>query len=467
MKFINRKEELEFLSECKSLSKKKLFTLLISGLRRVGKTRLILESITEKDVYFFVNENKSSMALLEEYVSLLKGRTIMTKHEAVNSWDDFFDILLGRFYGTIIFDEFQSFKKVDESILGSLQKNIDLHENKKNGLLIIFSGSLIGLLKEMFMGRKQPLYGRLKRQYLLRPLSFKHSLLFCDELKIRNFDDAVKIYSILGGFPKYYVAIEDESLQGSTFEQILDSLFFRQDAPLGNEVQAILSQELGKRSGTYYKILEAIANGHRTISEIASYMSSKETSLTRQIKELQNYFEIVGEEISAFTNKRRYTINHPLIAFWFRYIFPSYSNYRRKDANYLRKTKEHIHNFIGYRFEDISREFLESENSSLQFARTWGKFKGEKGKNNYEIDLVGFNVQSKEILFVECKYKDNVDAEMILTALKEKSRYVQWMDTSRKEHFCIIAKSFKKKLNKKECICYDLKDMEKVFKNAK
>jgi len=60
MRFINREIELSYLKEAKAMSKDKLYTMSIYGLRRVGKTRLILESIKDRDIYFFVNKNKTS-----------------------------------------------------------------------------------------------------------------------------------------------------------------------------------------------------------------------------------------------------------------------------------------------------------------------------------------------------------------------------------------------------------------------
>ncbi len=43
MKFVGREKELNELSEIEALSRKKLFVVALFGLRRVGKTRLLLE----------------------------------------------------------------------------------------------------------------------------------------------------------------------------------------------------------------------------------------------------------------------------------------------------------------------------------------------------------------------------------------------------------------------------------------
>ena len=87
-----------------------------------------------------------------------------------------------------------------------------------------------------------------------------------------------------------------------------------------------------------------------------------------------------------------------------------------------------------------------------------------------EIDIVALNDYTKEILFAECKWKDNVNPKKIIKDLIEKSQYVEWHNEGRKEYFAIFAKSFKEKIEEYDgykVYCYDLRDLEKVLKNSK
>lgn len=467
MKFINRKKERMFIEECKKLSKSKLFSLCIFGLRRVGKTRLILESLEENDLYFFVNKYKQSESLLKEYEDALRSRKILTELESLKSWDDFFRVVFERYKGVIVFDEFQNFSQVDKAVFGVLQKRIDLNENKK-GILIIFSGSTIGLIRTIFFDRKEPLYDRLKRRMQLKPLSFSNIIKICNELNIKNIEEVIALYAIFGGFPKYYVAIEDENLNGKQLDEIFEKFFFMENAVFEDEVNTILSLEFGKRRGVYYDILAAIANGSTRISEIASVLGKKETALTRQINELVNYFNIVEIKKQVCGEKRLMFIEHPLMNFWFRFFYKDLSRYKRREKSLVEKIKENINPYVGKRFENVCREvLLHSKIIPLEITiigNQWGKFKGEKGKNTYEIDIVALNEKEKKILFCECKWQDDVDAEEILSKLKEKSNYVDWNNGKRKEYFAIFAKSFKKKIKEEDLFLFDLRDMEKIFK---
>ncbi len=460
MKFVDRIEEMRYLKETAELSKSKLFTISITGLRRVGKTRLILELLSKDDLYFFVNKDKESTSLLQEYAEILQARKIITELEVLNSWNIFFKTLFERFKGIVVFDEFQNFMAADKSVYGILQKHIDLNENKC-GIFIIFSGSTVGLMKKLFSDSKQPLYGRLKRKMPLKPLMFRDTLEVCHTLGIHSIEEAVRLYAIFGGFPKYYVAIEDEQLGNAGFEKIMDRLFFAENAVLEDEASQILSLEFGKRSGIYYDILAAIASGNTRISEVASVLRKKETTLTRQINELINRFELLSVEKPVTGGKSIFVINHPLLNFWFRFFYKNISGYKRRESWLVNKVKNNTNPYIGLRFEEVCREFLLSQ--KLNFEKTgrwWGAYRENEERKVAEIDIVSINEQTKEILFCECKWKDKVDARKILADLKEKTQFVDWNKDKRKEHYAIFAKSFREKFKEPNVLLFDLKDLE-------
>lgn len=464
MKFIDREYELSYLKEAKLLSKNKLYTASIYGLRRVGKTRLILQFIGDSDIYLFVNKNKTTESLLREYEDTLKKKGILTELETLRDWDDFFTILFKRYKGTVAFDEFQNFHHVDRSVFGTLQKHIDLNENKKD-LFLIFTGSTIGLIKSMFTDAKEPLYGRIKRQLHLKPFTFPAIIRMCAELDIKDITQVVRLYSVFGGFPRYYISIEYENLKGRQFTDILERFFFSDSAIFEDEVMTILSLEFGKRRGIYYDILASIATGSTTISEIASRVGKKETDITRQLNELIHHFEVVQVEKQVTGNKKIHYINHPLMNFWFRYFYKHLSDYNRRDKRLIDKIKKDQNNHAGKMFEHACREYITGNRKVLPFSydvlgRDWGKIHGKpKKENQYEIDLVALNENTKEILFSECKWKENVNPGKILKQLKEKADYIQWNKSTRKQYFAIFARSFTHRIVEPGVMLFDLEDI--------
>ena len=98
-----------------------------------------------------------------------------------------------------------------------------------------------------------------------------------------------------------------------------------------------------------------------------------------------------------------------------------------------------------------------------RIGRQWGKIRGAPGgRNAYEIDIALLNEDTKEILFVECKWKNlsQGQAETILGELSEKSRHVDCNNEVRTEHFGIIGKRLEGKdvLRRRGFVVLDLDD---------
>ena len=456
LRFIDRKTELDELNTIEKLSRKKLFVLTIYGLRRVGKTRLLLEFLNKGGMYFFVNRNKTSDDLLLEFQGILKSNKVLGELESLPSWEKFFEICTTRELPPLVFDEFQNFVDVEPSILGSLQKNIDLHES--NPGLIILSGSLIGLMKMTFQNVKEPLYGRIKQSIRINPLGISACFEIGKELSLDK-DELIKLYLIFGGYPKYYVAIEDFDLKGKTALEILDALFLNKSAPLDEEVTTILSQEFGGRSGIYYSILEAIATGNNRLSSIAGYLNVPVTSITRQIGDLKDNFELIQIEKPYQGKRGIYTIKHPLLEFWFSQIYKNFSDYASRNPDFIFKLKENLNCYYGRAFERAAREFIVAKLNLSTAQRQWGKIpNAEKGKDNYEIDLIG--TDKKSFYAFEIKWQDLTYVETLglLDQLTTKAKFVQRLPEN--ILFGIVAKKIdeKEKLRAANYLIYDLDD---------
>jgi len=456
MKFVNRESEMQEFKELEHLSKKKLFVIALYGLRRVGKTRLLLEFLKNKGLYFFVNKNKTSADLLNEFQEILRTNKVITELEKLDSWDKFVETIINRNAPPLVFDEFQNFAFAEPSFFGIFQKNIDLNENKPG--MIILSGSLIGLMKKLFKDSKEPLYGRVKKGIKLEPLTMRSCLQLGKELKLEK-EELVKAYCLFGGYPKYYVVLEDFGLEGKKAEQILDALLLAKDAPLEDEVNSILSQEFGGRSGVYYSILEAIATGNNTLSSIAGYINTPQTSITRQINELRDYFELIELEMPYSGKRGIYRIRHPLINFWFSEIYRNFSDYVARKPDFIDALKKNLNAVYGKAFERVAQEFLVSELGLKEAKRQWGKIRdAEKGKNTYEIDLIGRN--SKDSFAFEFKWKNlrHGEALAVLAELQDKVKYVPKLPADLK--FGLVAKHIaeKQKLRAAGYLVYDIED---------
>lgn len=456
LRFIDRKAELNELYTIEKRSRKKLFVAAVYGLRRVGKTRLLLEFLKERGLYFFVNRNKTSGDLLLEFQEILKAKKVLGELEVLPSWEKFFEVCTARELPPLVFDEFQNFVEVEPSILGALQKNIDLHESKLG--LIILAGSLTGLMKKTFRNSKEPLYGRIKQGIRVSPLDLSSCFEIGEELSLKK-SELLKLYLLFGGYPKYYVAVEDFDLQGKTALEIVDVLFLSKSAPLDEEVSVILSQEFGGRSGIYYSILEAIAMGNNRLSSIAGYLNVPVTSITRQVGDLKDNFELIQVEKPYHGKRGIYVIKHPLLEFWFSQIYKNFSDYAARNPEFIRKVKENLNSYYGRAFERAAREFLVAKLSLSKAQKQWGKIRGaEKGKDTYEIDLIGSSEKTCCIFEVKWQELQYSDALRLLEQLVAKAKFVQKLPVG--ILFGIVAKKIeqKEKLRAANYFAYDLAD---------
>lgn len=476
MKFINREEELNSLEEYYKLSKERLITIAVSGLRRVGKTTLIKEFIkNKKALYFFVLETKTSSDLLGEFNEILKKEKIINEYEVINSWTNFFNIIFTRCEGyVIVFDELQNFYSLDKSVFSIMQKMCD--ENKERKINLIILGSLVGLFKNIFEDKKKPLYGRISAKINLKPFEIKNSFTALEHLKYEDIEEMIKIYGTFGGYPKYYAALEEFNLLNKKFEDILQYLFLRDNAPLENEVESILKQEFGRRSGLFYAILHSIALGKTKINEIASNVKMKESSITRHLSELNEKFGLVGNVKLFNKKKKRYYITHPLIRFWFKFIYSKFSEYEINKLDLISQNIQSEFNaYFGRVYEYICKEIIVQKNAEGEFpfhigeiSKWEGAKRTETGREELEIDWIALSRKSKELIFVECKWSDNINAPSVINELAEKAKYVDWNNKERKESFAVFAKSFSKKISEfegRKVHCFDLKDAERTLKN--
>lgn len=472
MKFVNRIKELNNFEKLYGLSKKKCFSTVLYGQRRIGKTKLVREFMKDKPkkLFFFVDDSKNSQLLLEEYVEILKNQNLLGNFEKINTWNEFVEFLFVKCEDyLIVFDEFQNFLSVDRSVFSIFQKNFDIYEDNK--LLFIFLGSIIGLIKEVFENQKAPLYGRIKNSYHLKALNFKNSCVMLKNLGFKKFEEYVEFYSVFGGYPKYYVLLEDYDIKELNTLSIIEKFIFSENGILEKEIYNTLKLNFGNGKTNYYGIMDAISLGNNNLSNIANYVGLQVNSISFFINELVNFYDFIDREVpnseldAKKSKKGIYKLKNNMMNFYFRYVHKNSSLIQSGNIKMvMEKIKIDFNKFVSFSFEDIVREFVlqrKEFSSYSRVGREWGKFKGLKGSNSFEIDVCAVNEKERKILFGEVKWKDNIDGESLLKDLREKGKKVLWNFESREEEYVLFAKSFKNK--PKGIKCFDLKDLEKHF----
>jgi len=468
MKFYNREKERELLK--KIIEGKRTRVVIVKGLRRIGKTRTILEVLKNRYAYIFVPKDKSTSIFLEEMSEDLKIPLFRRLR-------DFLVYLFDK-YEFVFFDEFQNFYYMDKSIYSDFQKLIDKFKRENKNICIFFAGSSYSLINKIFAEYSKALYGRRDIEITLDELSVKNIFEILRDLRINKIEEKVMIYSMFGGIPKFYEIIESVSFK--SFDEIIKLLFENNFKILLDEGNTILKSEFGGEYKTYYTILEAISFGKTKLNEIGSVFDNNINAANRYLTILRKDYNLVARVEPLIKGKQKegiYAIKNIFFIFWFRFIKRCESLYeQRRIKEIIEIFKNNFNTYVGEIFERICYELILDGYVKLPFSFTkigkqWGKIPNKpKGENTYEIDLVSLNEKTKEILFIECKWKNKVNAEKICKELAEKANYVEWNNENRKESFAIFAKSFRKRIKKfegKKVYCFDLRDLERIINSSK
>lgn len=435
--FIDRQQELAVLND--RYARKGAEFIILYGRRRIGKSELIEHFLkTTRGIRFLAREESKHLQLKKISRDCAEFfNDDFLQRSPFGDWDSFFAYLAGKTKERLVIaiDEFPYLVKEDPSLPSIIQEYWD-KRLKDSGIVLILSGSSISMMEEYTMQHSSPLYGRRTGQILL------HGFKFTDVLDyIGNFTQAVEYYSVFGGTPAYIMAIDK---QIGVFENITKKILSA-DASLFKDVEFVLRMELNEPR-YYFSILLSIAKGNNRIGLIMNDTGLDKGLITKYLSILID-LQLVKRKIPVTDNHRSrkglYQLSDNLFTFWFRFVHPNIERIERGEGVLVLQThiQPQIAQYIGKSFESMAEDlFLEfNREGLLPFCfDTIGSW-WDKGE---EIDIVAYQKESSSILFCECKWQEKVNAEKLLVKLKEKAAAVPWMDKTRKEYYCIIARSF-------------------------
>lgn len=435
MEFINRETELKYLNGLWAENKAHL--VIIYGKRRVGKTSIIKEFLKNKESIYFLADKiteQENIKLLSQKIGDYFNDSFI-KERGFSDWYQIFDYLKKK-NEHIVFaiDEFPYLVEANKGISSIFQHGWD-EELKNSKILVILSGSSIGMMETETLDYKAPLYGRRSGQILVKPLTFNQSWKFFPSLK---FDDFINVHTIVGGTPAYLLQF-DKHL--SVNENLRKHIFSPTDY-LYNEIEFILREEL-REPRTYVSILRAVAYGKRKFGEIVNDTGLQKNIIMKYLHILEDLHLIVKEvpvtEKNPQLSKRGlYRLSDQYFIFWFNYVFPYKSELEMgKTELVFQKLKQTFNTLVADNYERIAIEILREQPTRvfpfLKIGRWWEK--------NEEIDIVATNDEENKILFCEVKWSNKQVGTNIFDDLKRKAKNVKWGKEGRKEYYILFSKS--------------------------
>lgn len=422
MKFIGRQAELAKLNA--EYERDSSF-VVIYGRRRVGKTTLIKEFLKEKTAFYYLATEElesQSMKRLAGVIARMTQNSLLQK-AVFTDWLDLFQIIADYEPGkkkVLVIDEFPYLVKTNPAFPSILQNAWD-EILKDSNVMLILSGSLIGMMQKHALSYDSPLYGRRTSQMRLAPLSFT------DIYAVQKlpFDKAVEQYAVTGGIPKYLEFFEDNR---ELVEQLKDTVLSKSGF-LYEEPFFLLKSE-SMTAVNYFSIIKAIADGNHKLGKIAGSLGLETSGVTQYLSTLADLGFIekrtpITEKNPEKSRKGLYFISDNFIRFWFRYVYPYKGELELDNMQIVLDeiNKDFIRKYVAFAYEDICKDIFADlcRKGRIPFtpSRIGSYWLNDYGGNT-EIDVMAVDHQNKRIFAGECKYHAKpVDASVYFT-LKEK-----------------------------------------------
>ncbi len=420
--FINRKAELEILSQLYVSDRAELFVLY--GRRRVGKTELLRAFCAEKPQLFFIATLSADGEQLATFSQQIWAYTHAETPSGFSfpSWDAAFQALAdlpGR--PIVVLDEFTYLISGNKAIPSILQKVWD--ERLKNSrVMLVLCGSYIGMMETEVLGYQAPLYGRRTHSTLLDPLDLPSAATFFPAYPA---EQQFLAWAVLGGMPYYLRTFSDQT---NIFSNIRQHILDAQTGELFNEPRLLLMEEL-REPRNYFSILRAIAQGNTRLNEISQASGVGAVNMVARYLDLLQQMRLVTRRVPATefqpekSKRGMYQIDDHFLRFWFRYVQPNQSSLDLglTEAILNQRVRPDLEHFAAAAFEEASRQHVAwlARQGKIPFLpeRIGGWWERES-----EIDVLAISRTEKQALVGECKWSVNPVGSNVLDDLKQKAQ---------------------------------------------
>ncbi len=327
-KFYDREREMEQLRDMQRQAYEDYSRFVVlTGRRRVGKTSLVYRLMEETKeeapgLYFFVGR-KTEATLVRTFCEEVRTRLEEYVPEGISTFRGLLQLLLEigkRRRFTLFIDEFQEFDNVNAGVFSDVQELWDKYK-KETKVCLIVSGSIFRMMEKIFKDEEQPLFGRDDCTIKLQPFTTTTMREILGDYKADyTNEDLLALWTITGGVARYIEQLMNNRC--TNVKKMLHYVCGSGDSYFIEEGKSVLVQEFGKQYGTYFSILDQIAHGDVTQSDIEAALGVK--SLGGQLKVLEEKYGIIRKKrpVGAKEGSQtvRYEIQDNFFRFWFRYI---------------------------------------------------------------------------------------------------------------------------------------------------
>ena len=399
MRFYDREKEIAELRRLDALAEHHAQLTVLMGRRRTGKTTLMMRAFEGQPyLYFFIGKKAEQLQCIDfqRQVEDVLGLHI---HGQANSLAAIIGELM--VYActtkvTLIIDEFQRLTDIGEGIISGIQEVWDKY-HEQSCMHLIACGSIYSMMCRIFEDRREPLFGRKTARIDLKPFTTKviKEILY-DHNPAYTSEDLLMMYTITGGVAKYVAQLMDEGCR--TWEDMLHAVC-RPSSVFLEEGTELLVGEFGRKYQIYYSILQLIANGMTSQTEIDSIIG-KNTG--RYLETLETEYSIISKRRPMWAKPNsqgvKYYVDDCFLMFWFRFIESNRSVVELGKFDLLEEIiRQDYLQFSGIMLEKYFRQQYAERERVTEVSHWWD------GKGENEIDLIAIEKLDRRATVAEVK----------------------------------------------------------------
>lgn len=401
-KFYDRKNELETLAQIEKQSTKTACFTVLTGRRRIGKTQLLKQFISDKKSAYLFTTRSAEKVLCEQWQKSLEESIGLKIFGRVENLSDLFEQIMlfsQKNHFILVIDEFQDIEYVNKSFFSQMQ-NIWDSQKYESKINLIVCGSIYSLMTKIFKDEKEPLFGRCTHNIHLKP--FRPSVvkeILQDFNPKYKAEDLLCLYMLSGGVAKYIFLLMNAGAITKT--KMIDSVC-NMASPFLTDGRDILIGEIGKDYGIYFSILQAISRGLTTQSEIDSVIQKNTGAYLQNLQKVFGITEQIRPLLSKSESRNaRWQIVDEYMLFYFRFIIShqdliEFGNYDMLKQRILRDYET----FTGKTLERYFTAKLQEKGNITKIGGWWDK----KAMN--EIDIITINDLEKSCHIYEVKRQE-------------------------------------------------------------
>lgn len=396
MEIAGRKKEIKYLQRL--YEDRESSFLAVYGRRRIGKTYLVRQVYAQNIVFECsgLHQKDFSQQLENFWIAVNEAQPLTPSILPPQSWLQAFSLLknyLNRLQGkekkVVFLDEISWFETPRSGFLAALDNFWNQYCTKRTDIILVICGSAASWIINKVINDRGGLHNRLTHRVQLMPFTLKESKDFLAFNNVKMpLKDIAQVYMCVGGVPFYLKPIQN----GWSVPQILDQLFFEQQAALRNEFQNLFAS-LFKNNIQHEKIVETLASKNKGLTRneiiaVSKIQSSGE--LTTVLEELiQCGFIKAINPINKNKEGHIYRLVDEFSLFYYKFLVHGQEN----NSWSLITQKQSFKIWSGYAFENLCFKHIAQIKQALgisgvitnEYSYT---FKGNADRKGIQIDMM-------------------------------------------------------------------------------